>query len=859
MTDAAPGIQEERLQDYDQWVVWQEEPREGGKSTKVLKVAELKPGKLKNASSTDPETWRTYAEARAVARRRDDVDGIGFVFSEDDPFVGIDLDSVYHYDNDEDLPELKEWAVDIVMEVRSYTELSPSGEGLHIYAIGKLPGRGRKRGTHDTGEIGMYDKGRFFTYTGQHAGDIPNMNPMPAQEAIEALYRRVFAPDPKPPKDSPKATDVRLSTDDVINKMMQAENSHKARALWQGDTSDYESASEADLALCSIIGFYTGPNSDEHIEEIFALSGLGKRGKWVDRDDYRQRTIAKALGSIKEFWTPERDPSRRSQAGTIARSSGPEKAGTIARSSSDAAYASDADTQETHEASKLQLAPAIPFPVEVMPDAVKDFITENTAALSCPPDLVAIPTLGVLSAGIGASRSIEVKRGFTQMASLFLAVVASPGGMKTPAASPAIRPLQELEEEYKAKYRTAVKDYESKMREYEVEKAEAKKSGEPAPEPPAEPKEQRSKVSDTTVEALFLLLEQNPRGLFVHRDELAGWVRAMDQYKGGAKGSDRQHWLSVYDGEPITVDRKGSESILVPKPFISLFGGIQPRMLGELGGGMEDGLMDRFLFGYPEAKIAYFSNDEPSRAAEISYENLYDSLTNLKCASNPRGMPVPRPIKMSFDALRAYEDEYNRISTDIIEPGFPSRLEAQWSKGRGYLARLSLIMGVCRCVWNRIPEDNFLIEREDVEKATALLRYFQGHARRVYGILEEIDPDELFAADLRDFLKEQDDHTWTGTPSDLHEELDARGIDPMPPDATRLSKKILELSSKNPLLQIKRTRGNKQRMIQVSLQDTIEPVGSSVTSVRSVTPDAPNGDATDASDAAEEVDQDQTE
>jgi len=471
-----------------------------------------------------------------------------------------------------------------------------------------------------------------------------------------------------------------------------------------------------------------------------------------------------------------------------------------------------------------------------MPEQVQRFIQENTQALNAPPDLVAIPTLGVLSAGIGASRSIEVKRGFTQMASLFLAVVASPGALKTPAATPVIKPLDELEEENKSKYQTSLKDHEAKLREYEVKKTEAKRNGDPAPEPPSPPMQRRIKVSDTTIEALFQRLEENPRGLFVHRDELAGWIRSMDQYKAGGKGSDRQHWLSVYDGIPISVDRKGSESILVAKPFISLFGGIQPRMLGELGGGMEDGLMDRFLFGYPEAKIAYFNRDIPSRQAEVSYENLFEALQKLEPARNLRGGPVPLPIRMSFEALRAYEDEYNRISTDIIAPAFPSRLEAQWSKGRGYLARLALILGTCRAVASKLQNDEWMIEREDVEKAVALLRYFQAHARRVYGILEELDPKEMFGASLRDFLKDLDGGTWTGPATQLYEELEVAGIEHMPEDAARLTKTIQELSGRNPLLSIKRQRTNQGRAIRVAYAMTEEPPLSPVTTVRTVMP-----------------------
>ena len=152
-----------------------------------------------------------------------------------------------------------------------------------------------------------------------------------------------------------------------------------------------------------------------------------------------------------------------------------------------------------------------------------------------------------------------------------------------------------------------------------MEKRDAAKAGEPAPEQPEAPTMGRSVASDTTIEALVSILEDNPRGLLVHKDELTGWVRSMDQYKGG-KGSDRQHWLSLWSNDEVVVDRKSrmGEPIVLAKPFVSLFGGIQPAMLSELGGGSEDGLMDRFLFAYPQARLVRFNDHEIGAGAEHS-------------------------------------------------------------------------------------------------------------------------------------------------------------------------------------------------------------------------------------------------
>jgi hypothetical protein len=306
----------------------------------------------------------------------------------------------------------------------------------------------------------------------------------------------------------------------------------------------------------------------------------------------------------------------------------------------------------------------------------------------------------------------------------------------------------------------------------------------------------------------------------------------------------------------VKVDRKGNEEpIIIENPFVTLFGGIQPAMLGELGGGMEDGLMDRFLFSYPEKKIVYFSEYETSRESEVLYENLYDSLQKLKPAKHAyKGYDIPRPLSMSMDARRLYKDEYNRISTDIVDPAFPQKMEAQWAKGRGYLARLSLINAVCRCVSEGIPEEKQMVEAEDLEKGISLIRYFQAHAKRVYGIVEDIDPDLAFAADLRDFLQEQPDETWIGEPTEFHETLEAHGVSYLPVDATRLTKKILEISQSSPTLNIQKKRTGAKRSIKVFLQTP----DSSVTSVPSVTENPEKGDADDANDATDTTQQPET-
>src|SRR5215218_9835446 len=122
----------------------------------------------------------------------------------------------------------------------------------------------------------------------------------------------------------------------------------------------------------------------------------------------------------------------------------------------------------------------------------------------------------------------------------------------------------------------------------------------------------------------------------------------MDQYKGG-KGADRQHWLSIWSDKAVVVDRKSraGEPVILPRASVSLFGGLQPTMLKELGGLQEDGLLDRFLFAYPTPTRSLFSEVEISAQVERSVAHLYLALATMEMVEDEYGVPHPGVVPMS--------------------------------------------------------------------------------------------------------------------------------------------------------------------------------------------------------------------
>ncbi len=145
------------LLEYKQWVLWRQAHVDG----RVTKQP-ISPWSGKLASCDRPKTWSSYRHV-LYAMRRHVCDGIGFVFTETDPFCGIDLDHCRTHDG-----AITPEAQRVISRLDSYTEISPSGTGIHIIVKAKLPCRGRRNK-----QMEIYDSGRYFTITGQRRAPRP--------------------------------------------------------------------------------------------------------------------------------------------------------------------------------------------------------------------------------------------------------------------------------------------------------------------------------------------------------------------------------------------------------------------------------------------------------------------------------------------------------------------------------------------------------------------------------------------------------------------------------------------------------------------------------------------------------------
>ena len=299
------------LKYLNQWVLWRYDWKEGTKG---------KPGKWdkppyqpngKHASSTATHTWSSFKTVEDVYKGSlnlpvDDshhYDGVGFVphtvGKADLQLVFGDLDKC----RDKETGAISSEAMEDLQSINSYCEPSPSGTGLRFVAYGAPPfpqgQEGRKSGNRE-----LYQGGHYLTITGQRLPDFPATIEK-RHEELNAFYAKHFGK-PRPDKHEEESTreqarpnGPKLTDDQVIALASQAHNSPKFLSLMCGCSDGYPSLSEADLALCQLIAFYT-PDT-EQIDRIFRRSKLC-RDKW-DRADYQERTIRMALERTTEHYS----------------------------------------------------------------------------------------------------------------------------------------------------------------------------------------------------------------------------------------------------------------------------------------------------------------------------------------------------------------------------------------------------------------------------------------------------------------------------------------------------------------------------------------------------------------------------
>lgn len=388
------------------------------------------------------------------------------------------------------------------------------------------------------------------------------------------------------------------------------------------------------------------------------------------------------------------------------------------------------------------LPAAMAWDDDLLPEALRGFVRDAADRTQCPPDFVAVSLIVAISAVVGRKRTIHPKQrdDWEVVPNQWGCIIGRPSAMKSPALKQALRPLAALEAKEREKHQAAMLDYKAAGEILELERraakdkakklmAEDKKDAalaaiaELASDLPA-PVARRYIVNDATVEKLGELLNENPNGLLLVRDELGGWLATM-QTEDGAVG--RAFYLECFDGSGSFVyDRIGRGTVFIESCCLSLIGGIQPSRIaplvrGAVTGELDDGLVQRLqLAVWPDDDRAWVLVDRwPNHAARERVEAVFERLDQMP--DEPR-----RALHFTPEGQELFNAWYTEHMTEIRSGDIHPALQSHYMKMPQTIAGLALLFEL-------IEGDADAVGAEATARALDWADYLKSHAARLYG------------------------------------------------------------------------------------------------------------------------------
>lgn len=409
-----------------------------------------------------------------------------------------------------------------------------------------------------------------------------------------------------------------------------------------------------------------------------------------------------------------------------------------------------------------ELPPVQPFSEDLLPPSLRPLVRDVSERMQVPLDYPAAVAILSLAGAVNRRATIQPKandKTFLVVPSLWGAPIAPPGFMKSPVIQAITRPLVQIQAEWQREYETALREYMPAKEEYELRRAgwkeqykSSSKKNAPAPkrpqDEPDEPKLRRLIVNDATFEALHQIMNENPAGILVIRDELTGWWSQLD--RSGREG-ERAFCLEAWNGDSsFTVDRIGRGTIHVPHCCMSMLGGIQPGRLRSYlvdalkDGPGNDGLIQRFqILVWPDIVADWTYVDRaPDPASQEQAALVFRKLLELD---------PDNPLRLRFapDSQELYIEWLTELERKIRGGELHPALVSHLSKYRSLMPSLALLFELADAAAGGHFTD--MVSLAHTRQAAAACEYFESHARRVYSCV--VSPQLRAARDLADRIK----------------------------------------------------------------------------------------------------------
>jgi hypothetical protein len=354
------------------------------------------------------------------------------------------------------------------------------------------------------------------------------------------------------------------------------------------------------------------------------------------------------------------------------------------------------------------------FPVEVFPNFIQKLITEANKTLYYPIDYLGSSLLCTVSIALGLKIIVEVKKGWTEQAVLYIALVGNPGDNKSHPLEFALKPIMKVQSEIYEEYKIALDQYRKLTDE--------EKQGQ---RPPVW---KQYILNDFTNEALLSAHLYNLNGIGVYKDELMGWINEMNRYR---NGGDEQFWISNFSGKPIVVNRKSGENYQIDHPFISVIGTVQPGIMDQIFTNEKsaNGFTDRILFAYPENLSAMKRTElEIEGVYLIKYDEIIQNIISLAISDDK--FVQSKTIGFDESAKKIFKDFYDTIQIERHKKTANSKVLEYSAKLISYVPRLALILQVLSWAAEG-KRTNDQIDADSIIGAIKLVEYYKNCYSRI--------------------------------------------------------------------------------------------------------------------------------
>jgi putative DNA primase/helicase len=388
------------------------------------------------------------------------------------------------------------------------------------------------------------------------------------------------------------------------------------------------------------------------------------------------------------------------------------------------------------------LARVMPWRRELLPAVLQEYVRDVAERTQCPPDFVGVALVVAVSAVVGRKFTIHPKQhdDWAVVPNQWGVIIGRPSAMKTPALKQALRPLDALETRERKQHSMALEEYRTNSELLDIERKAAKSkatklvgSGDKlgareeltkVSSDVLPPVQRRYTVNDSTVEKLGELLNENPNGLLLVRDELGGWLATIQSEDGSVA---RAFYLECFDGNgSFTYDRIGRGTLFIESCCLSLIGGIQPSRIASLvnaaiSGEVDDGLIQRLqLAVYPDDIREWRLVDRwPNQAAAEQVKQVIDYLDQLP--SEPR-----TTLRFSPEAQEIFNAWYTRHMQQSRSEEFHPALQSHYLKMPQTIAGLALLFEL-------VEGGQSAVRAEATSLAINWAFYLMSHALRLYG------------------------------------------------------------------------------------------------------------------------------